>query len=206
MLNEFLILTIAHIFAVASPGADFAVVLKNTLRSGKILGILTAIGVGCGISIHLIYTLFGIAIILSQSEILFTSIKIIGAIYLLWMAWGAFQSRAKKSSNTPKFTHLDLTAKQAFIQGFITNVFNPKVTIFFLVLFTTIISPETPILIQSLYGLWLVVYTMLWFIFVAWIFSRQSVLAWYQSHGHFMDWAMGAFLTFIAIKLVFDFS
>ena len=206
MHAEFLYLTIAHIIAVASPGADFAVVLKNTLRSGKLAGIFTAIGVGFGISIHLVYTLFGIAIILTQSEILFTSIKVIGAIYLLWMAWGAFQSRAKKGSGTTQYTHFDLTAKQAFIQGFITNVFNPKVTIFFLVLFTTIVSPQTPLVIQSLYGVWLVVYTMFWFILVAWIFSRQSVLAWYQSHGHFMDWAMGAFLTFIAIKLVFDFS
>ena len=206
MLNEFLILTIAHVFAVASPGADFAVVLKNTLRSGKLAGIFTAIGVGFGISIHLAYTLFGIAIILSQSDVLFTSIKIIGAIYLLWMAWGAFQSRAKKSTDTKQFTHLELTLKQAFTQGFITNVFNPKVTIFFLVLFTTIVSPDTPIFVQSLYGLWLVIYTMLWFILVAWIFSRQSVLVWYQNHGHFMDWAMGAFLAFIAIKLVFDFS
>ena len=76
MLDEFILLSIAHVIAVASPGADFAVVLKNTLRSGKSSGIFTAIGVGCGISIHLFYTLFGIALILSQSETLFSIIKI----------------------------------------------------------------------------------------------------------------------------------
>jgi len=203
MLNEFIFLTIAHVIAVASPGADFALVLKNTLRSGKSSGIFTAIGVGCGISIHLIYTLFGIAIILSQSEILFTSIKVIGAVYLLWLAWNAFKSRAKQSTTQLNQQHSEISAAQSFRQGFITNIFNPKVTVFFLVLFTNIVSPETPIIIQSLYGLWLVLYTILWFMFVAWTFSRRPVLVWYETHGHYVDWGMGLFLTFIAVKLLF---
>ena len=76
MLNEFILLFIAHVIAVASPGADFAVVVKNTLRSGKRIGLLTAAGVGSGVSVHLVYTLFGIALILSQSETIFNSIKI----------------------------------------------------------------------------------------------------------------------------------
>ena len=205
MLNEFILLSIAHIIAVASPGADFAVVVKNTLRSGRNIGMMTAIGIGSGISIHLIYTLLGIALILSQSPVLFNTIKIIGAVYLLWIAWQAFHSRAKKAQ-THEESHIEMTAFQAFRQGFITNVFNPKVTVFFLVLFTNIVSQETPIFIQSLFGLWLVLYTMFWFVLVAWVFSRQKVLAWYESHGHYVDWGMGAFLVFIAVKLIFDFT
>ena len=205
MLNEFILLSIAHIIAVASPGADFAVVVKNTLRSGRNIGMMTAIGIGSGISIHLIYTLLGIALILSQSPVLFNTIKIIGAVYLLWIAWQAFHSRAK-TAQTHTESHIEMTAFQAFRQGFITNVFNPKVTVFFLVLFTNIVSQETPIFIQSLFGLWLVLYTMFWFVLVAWVFSRQKVLAWYESHGHDVDWGMGAFLVFIAVKLIFDFT
>ena len=201
MLQEFLLLATAHLFAVATPGGDFAVVLKNTLRSGRKIGVLTAIGVGCGIAVHVVYTLFGVAIILSQSETLFNIVKITGACYLLWMAWGAFGSRAQKAG-TPKFEILQLKNVQAMRQGFITNVFNPKVTIFFLVLFTSIVSPQTPLVIQGFYGLWLVIYTMIWFMLVAWIFSRPQVLHWYQSHGHYFDWAMGAFLVFIAIQLL----
>jgi RhtB (resistance to homoserine/threonine) family protein len=204
VLNEFILLSIAHIIAVASPGADFAVVVKNTLRSGRNIGMMTAIGIGSGISVHLIYTLLGIALILSQSPILFNAIKIIGAAYLLWIAWQAFHSKAKKAQEHSE-NQVEMTAFQAFRQGFITNVFNPKVTVFFLVLFTNIVSPETPLWIQSLYGVWLVLYTMLWFILVAWVFSRKKVLAWYESHGHYIDWGMGLFLSFIAFKLVFDF-
>ncbi|TQV85561.1 LysE family translocator [Aliikangiella coralliicola] len=203
MLNEFILLSIAHIIAVASPGADFAVVLKNTLRTGKSAGMLTAIGVGCGISVHLIYTLLGIAIILQQSETLFTIIKAVGAFYLLWLAWQAFHSRAKQSTTEFEFQPVEIGSFQAFRQGFLTNVFNPKVTVFFLVLFTNIVSPTTPMLFQGLYGLWLVLYTILWFVLVAWIFSRKVVLNWYDTHGHYIDWGMGIFLTFIAVKLLF---
>ncbi len=166
---------------------------------------MTAIGIGSGISIHLIYTLLGIALILSQSPVLFNSIKVIGAVYLLWIAWQAFQSRAKKAKKHSE-SRIEMTAFQAFRQGFITNVFNPKVTVFFLVLFTNIVSQDTPIFIQSLFGLWLVLYTMFWFVLVARVFSRQKVLAWYESHGHYVDWGMGVFLVFIAAKLIFDFT
>ncbi|MCW8877477.1 MAG: LysE family transporter [Kangiellaceae bacterium] len=205
MLNEFILLSIAHIIAVASPGADFAVVVKNTLRSGRSIGMLTAVGIGSGISVHLIYTLLGIALILSQSPTLFNIIKIIGAAYLLWIAWQAFHSRAKKAADHNE-AQMEMTSWQAFRQGFLTNVFNPKVTVFFLVLFTNIVSPATPLWTQALYGIWLVLYTMLWFVLVAWIFSRKTVLVWYETHGHYIDWGMGLFLTFIALKLILDFT
>lgn len=207
MFNEFVLLTIAHIMAVASPGADFAVVLKNTLRSGKSAGVFTAVGVGCGISVHLIYTLFGIALILSQSEVLFSIIKIIGAVYLLWIALQSFQSRARQSTDGQSIKGANqeavtVRAVQAFRQGFLTNVFNPKVTLFFLVLFTNIVSSTTPLWVQSIYGLWLVFYTMIWFMLVAWVFSRKAVLVWYETHGHYIDWGMGLFLSFIALKIL----
>ena len=203
MLNEFILLSIAHIFAVASPGADFAVVLKNTLNSGRRAGVMTAIGVGFGISIHMIYTLFGMALIIAQSEILFSLVQWVGAGYLLWLAWQGFQSRARQAGEHKSMLQLPLKSMQAFRQGFLTNVFNPKATAFFLFLFTNLVSPDTPFRVQSLYGLWLVFYTMLWFSFVAWIFSRQQVLAWYETHGHYFDWAMGVVLVIIALRMIF---
>jgi len=203
MLNEFILLSIAHIFAVASPGADFAVVLKNTLNSGRKAGVMTAIGVGFGISIHMIYTLFGMALIIAQSEILFTLVQWVGAGYLLWLAWQGFQSRARQAGEHKSTLQVTLKSMQAFRQGFLTNVFNPKATAFFLFLFTNLVNPDTPFTIQSLYGLWLVFYTMLWFSFVAWIFSRQRVLAWYETHGHYFDWAMGVVLVIIALRMIF---
>lgn len=202
MLNEFLLLATAHIFAVASPGADFAIVIKNTLRCGKAAGLATAFGVGLGILVHMAYTLFGVAIILAQSETLFNLVKYAGAAYLLWFAYRSFQSRKsdKPHLNTP--THIELSIFRAIRQGFVVNVLNPKVTLFFVALFTNIVSPSTPLWIQIVYGLWLSIYTMIWFAMVAWGFSRQLVLSWYQQHGHYIDWVMGVILVIISVRLV----
>lgn len=204
MLNEFLLLSLAHILAVASPGADFAVVIKNTFNSGRVAGMMTAVGIGCGISIHLLYTLLGFAIILSQSELVFTIVKSIGAIYLLWLSWQLFRSRPKKVTKNYFQQATGIGSFQAFRQGFFTNVFNPKVTVFFLVLFTSIVSPDRPVWIQGLYGVWMIIYAILWFMLVAWFFSRQSILNWYQTSGHYIDWIVGGFFIFIALRLFIE--
>ncbi len=212
MLNEFIILVIAQAFAVASPGPDFALVLKNTLHNGKSIGIVTAIGIGFGIAVHMTYTLLGVAVIVANSPIIFQAIKTGGALYLLWLAYLSFKSRPTKASdsiNTEEQTTIgqsvkSITVSKALKQGFIVNVLNPKATMFFLALFTNIISIETPYWIQTFYGLWLVVYTMLWFSFIAWIFSRNVVRVWYQKQGHYIDWAMGVFLLLIALRLLLN--
>ncbi len=202
MLNEFLLLAVAHLFAVASPGADFAVVLKNTLRSGQKTGTFTALGIGLGIFVHVAYTLLGVAIILSQSAFLFELVKYLGAGYLIWLAANCFRSRAKSSSTQVENKVESLSNLKAVKQGFLINVLNPKVTVFFIALFTSIVSQQTALWIQSIYGIWLALYTFIWFSFVAWCFSRAKVLAWYQSNGHIIDWLMGLLLVFIAWRML----
>lgn len=202
MLNEFLLLAMAHLFAVASPGADFALVLKNTLQGGRQIGIATAIGIGGGILVHVGYTLLGVSLILAQSETLFSIVKFAGAFYLLWLAYKSFQSRRRTSESINQQKDLKISQLEAMKQGFVVNVLNPKVTVFFVALFANIVSPTTPLAIQIGYGFWLSIYTILWFTFVAWSFSRKFVLVWYQSNGHFIDWAMGLILILIAIRLI----
>ena len=95
-----------------------------------------------------------------------------------------------------------MTQLQAVNQGFIVNVLNTKVTLYFETIFTTTVSISTPIGIQILYGIFICLYAALWFSFVAWGFSRKIVLKWYQEHGHFIDWGMGCVLVLIAGRLI----
>ncbi len=202
LLDEFLLIAIAHLFAVASPGADFAVVLQNTLQSGKRTGIATAVGIGLGILVHVGYTLLGVSLVLSQSPILFTAVKFLGAAYLLWLAFKSFQSRKSSARQDEATQQSEISLLGAVKQGFIVNVLNPKVTIFFVALFASVISQQTPIWLQMIYGLWLSLYTIFWFMFVAWGFSRERVLTWYRGNGHLFDWGMGVVLCLIAIRLL----
>jgi len=202
--QEFLLLAVAHVFAVASPGADFAVVLKNTLVRGRKHGTVTAIGVGLGILVHVTYTLLGVSVVLKHFPFVFDAVKIIGALYLSYLGIQGLRSRARKSRTSVEQKPMALSLGNAFRTGFLTNVLNPKVTLFFVALFTSIVSSEREMIIQVGYGLWLSLYTMLWFAFVAWIFSRQRILSWYESHGHYFDRAMGVFLIYLALKLLVD--
>ena len=97
-----------------------------------------------------------------------------------------------------------MTNIKAFRQGFITNVLNPKATLFFLSLFTTIVSAQTPMGIQALYGIWMSVMTGAWFVFLSLMLTQQRVRQFFASFGHWIDRVLGAFLIILAILLLFS--
>jgi len=81
--TEFLTIAVAHLFAVASPGPDFAVVLRQCVTYGTKAGLWTSIGVATGILLHVSYCILGVAFLLSQSPSLFNAMKFLAALYLL---------------------------------------------------------------------------------------------------------------------------
>lgn len=92
-MPEILILASITLLAAISPGPDMIVVVKNAIKS-HILGYMTALGVGLAIFVHIGYCIAGIGLIISQSILLFSIIKVLGALYLLYIAYQLF--RAKK--------------------------------------------------------------------------------------------------------------
>lgn len=205
-LSQFMLLSTAHVLAVILPGPDFAVIISQSVRYGRRIGIITALGIGSGIALHVLYTLFGIGLLLQAHAWAMNTAKLIGAVYLIYL--GQALVRAQPSStpldepevvaiNTPK-------ARQAFFRGFLTNATNPKATLFFLAIFTTLVSADTPLLIQSLYGVWLCFVTAMWFTFVALLLSRPRFRHAFLRLGHWFERIMGVFLIVFAIRLLFD--
>ena len=92
--------------------------------------------------------------------------------------------------------------KSHFYLGFITNVFNPKATLFFLALFTTIIDCNTPVIIQIFYGLWMSLITMLWFVLVSLFFTNSLTEIFIRKYSLLINKIMGVVLIFISIKLL----
>lgn len=199
-LQEFLLVALVHILAVMSPGPDFAVVIRNSVSLGRHTGLMTAVGVGCGILIHVGYSLLGIGLIVSQSIWLFNLMKWLAAAYLLYIGVRALRSRPQEpeahSQGAPQ-----LSSGRAFVQGFITNGLNPKATLFFLSLFTVVISHDTPLSVQAGYGLYLAVATGIWFCLVAMLFSHQRVRDAFGRMGHWFDRAMGTVLIGLGLHL-----
>jgi len=202
--TEFLTVALIHLLAVASPGPDFAVVVRESVAHGRRAGTWTALGVGCGIFIHVTYSLLGIGLIVSQSIMLFNVLKWAAAAYLFYIGIKALRARpAPAGAEQALLEQVDRSSRGAFVSGFVTNGLNPKATLFFLSLFTVVINPHTPLAIQAGYGLYLACATAVWFSFVALLFSQQRVRAGFARMGHWFDRLMGAVLVGLGIKLAF---
>jgi len=200
--NEFMLVALVHLLAVVSPGPDFAVVIRNSVSSGSRTGLLTAVGVGGGIFVHVAYSLLGIGLIVSQSVWLFNLMKLVAAAYLLYIGIRALQAKPQPATPAEQQTPAPaMTARQALLQGFITNGLNPKATLFFLSLFTVVISHDTPLPIQAAYGVYLAVATGAWFCLVALLFSRPAVRRGFNRMGHWFDRLMGTVLIGLGLHL-----
>jgi threonine/homoserine/homoserine lactone efflux protein len=172
-----LIITITsiHLLAVMSPGPDFIVAVKNSLSYSRKTGIWTALWFALGISVHMMYCIAWIAILISQSIIIFSIIKLLWAGYLIYI-W--VMSLLSKSSHIDigKNTHkTDISPTQAVKIWFFTNILNPKVTLFFLSLFTFVISPDTPVMILWIISFVMIINTFLWFSLVSIFLTQKKI-------------------------------
>lgn len=202
--TEFLTVALVHLLAVASPGPDFAIVLRESVSNGRHAGIWTALGVGSGILLHVGYCLLGIGLIVSQSIVLFNLLKWLAAAYLIYIGIRALQARPADPASAELAPLTTRSPRAAFVRGFVTNGLNPKATLFFLSLFTLVISPQTPLLVQAGYGLYLALATALWFCAVALLFSQARVRRGFVRLGHWFDRLMGAVLVGLGIKVAFS--
>ncbi|EJN24918.1 putative threonine efflux protein [Pseudomonas sp. GM79] len=204
-LGEFLALATIHFLAVVAPGPDFAVTIRQSVRFGRLVGICTALGIGAGISVHVLYTLLGVGALMHTTPWLLTVAKVVGGAYILYLGVSLIRSKPKSAIEGDKGAETSAerqTLFKAFSTGFLTNATNPKATLFFLAIFTTIISATTPLQIQALYGLWMCFVNALWFVIVALFFSSARVRLLFMRMGHWFERTMGVILILFAGRLI----
>jgi RhtB (resistance to homoserine/threonine) family protein len=141
MLDQILVIISVTLLVMMSPGPDMVLVLRNTLVSGRQAGLHTSMGILSGNLVHITYCLLGLGLLISQSILAFSALKYAAAAYLIYLGLSSFRSSA---------TRLDTNDTQGrrpnrswFAQGFVNNLLNPKGTLFYLGVFTTVITPET---------------------------------------------------------------
>jgi RhtB (resistance to homoserine/threonine) family protein len=201
---EFAKVAVAHLLAVASPGPDFALVLKQSLTRGRHVAICTSLGIGAAILLHVSYSLLGLGLLLRGSEAWFNAVKYAGAAYIAWLGLQALQAKPRAQGEGGNVSAGERPGSlRAFTSGFLTNVLNPKATLFFISLFALGVSPATPKLVQAGYGLWMASATAAWFCAVSLLFTRPEVRARFWRHGHWIDRVLGVVFLAFAASLVF---
>ncbi len=200
-LTEFLVVATVHLFAVMSPGPDFVMISRNSLLYSRKVGIYSSAGLGLGIVVHITYSLIGIGFLISRSVVLFSIIKFIGAGYLLYIGYKCLKAPPSASPEALPEGGAHMTPIAALRMGFLTNVLNPKATLFFLALFTQVISPATPIFVQILYGVEMSVMTFAWFAFVAFLLSHGAVKQRFAAIQRYLERGFGVVLIALGVKV-----
>jgi threonine/homoserine/homoserine lactone efflux protein len=189
MLEQIIPFLTASILLTISPGPDIIYVLVQSISNGKKAGLVTTLGLVSGILVHTSLVAFGVSAVIKQSETLFGLIKIFGALYLFYLAYKVFRGKAEFSLASK---NVEVGKKSSlFKQGFIMNVMNPKVTIFFLAFFPGFLwDPEGSTIYQFyLLGFVFMLQTLLIFGLVALLAGKISVyLKRNPSSGVFLKW------------------
>ncbi len=130
----------------ATPGVDMAFTLVTTLRGGVRAGLAAAAGINAGCVVHTLAAAFGLAALLSASSAAFNLVKWAGAVYLLWLAVGMLRQALRRDGAAPATAAAEpqRAARAVFRQGFLTNVLNPKIALFFLALLPQFIATDAP--------------------------------------------------------------
>jgi len=198
------------ILLIILPGPDTAIATKNTLTVSRKGGLQTIIGSCCGLLIHTCAAVIGLSAIIVKSAYIFAVLKYVGAVYLCYLGiktlWTLRTIRTQSpvvddvGSMEHKYSH-----QSCFKQGFLTNVTNPKVAVFFLTFLPQFVDGNSgtffPFLIM---GLIYTALTMLWFIFYVYLLDRISAFMKKPSTKAVIEGLTGAILIAFGIKLALE--
>ena len=187
---------LAHLLAVMSPGPDTAIIFHQSFAKGRVQGILTALGIGFGIFVHCFFAISGISLLIYSSDEAKFFIKCMGAIYLLYLGISFFIS--KKSSKTDESKVL---FKNPFIIGFVTNLLNVKAFLFTVSLFS-FINLDSNTLMSLIYLLYFPIITAVWFSFVSYALTHQSMGDIFNKHSDSIQFTSSAFIAGLGLIIL----
>ena len=170
-MNEIIAIAIITLLAVISPGADFALVSRNSYLYGRKQGIYTAYGIACAVWIHISYSVLGLSFFKHYIPNLLHIIQYIGALYLMYIGYKTFTQQ----QISDHATHTLLRPRQAFIQGFLGNSLNPKTTLFVMSIFAQLLRGNHGLMHLIGYGMFISASHLLWFLLIS-LFCSTPVI------------------------------
>ncbi|CCF21208.1 Amino acid efflux protein [Pseudorhizobium banfieldiae] len=191
-------------FAIVSPGADLAMVMRQAVVHGRRQAIITSFGIGASLMLHVTYTILGLGLIVSQSVYLFNMVKWLGVAYLIYIGVKALRAGRTEitiSAETESGAVRSQTASKAFMLGFAANALNPKAVFFFLSIFSSVVSAHTPMAIKFGYGTVMATCLILWFVGVSAFMTTPRMRAAFSRASKWIDRTSGVVFIALGIKL-----
>lgn len=201
-MNEIIALITITILAVISPGADFAMVTRSSFLYGRKSGLMSALGISLGVQVHVMYTVFGIGILISQNPSLFMVVKLIGAAYLIYIGFTTIKSVVSGVEIQKEIKGFN--SYKSFKIGFFTNALNPKTMLFVLSVFTQFLSKDTDFFVLYAYGIFMSLAHLVWFCIVAIFFSTPRLRDEMLKKQKVVNNFIGGVLMFLGVTLLFS--
>lgn len=206
--HGFAVITVVHLLAAASPGPDFAYVTRQSLVHGRRAGLLASGGIALGLAIHIVYSAAGLAAVIAHSVQWMTAIKVLGGGYLLYLGIRGLTSAPADRPGQGAPDPVDAlpaaaaSARRQVLGGVLCNAFNPKAPIYFLALFTVVLSPGLPLPTLLAYGAWIMLLQWLWFSLVATVFAHRMIRDRLFALRHWIDRAFGAAMVALGLRVL----
>ncbi|MBX0352003.1 LysE family translocator [Bacillus toyonensis] len=207
MIENYLLFIIMSICLIILPGPDTAMATKNTLVAGKMGGVKTVSGTCVALLIHTLAAVIGLSALIVKSALLFSIFKYVGALYLIYIGIKALLAvKNKEGVNTNDVSiNNDKEHTSCFRQGFLTNLLNPKIAVFFLTFLPQFLNPSHNTFIQLLVmGLTYLVLTIIWFAFYIFLIDKISAFMKKPKTQRYIQGLTGIVLIGFGIKLAFE--
>jgi len=204
-LHDLLIFCGSCLLLVLTPGPNMMYLISRSICQGRMAGVISLFGVVAGFMVHMLAAAIGLSAIFVAVPMAYDLLKFAGAAYLLWLAWLAVKPGAK-SMFEPRALPAD-SPRRLFMMGFLTNLLNPKVAIFYVSFFPQFINPERgSVFLQSMV-LGLTQTTVSFTINLAIALSAAGIATWFARNPVWLAaqrYVMGFVLAALAIRLLLE--
>jgi RhtB (resistance to homoserine/threonine) family protein len=199
MLDQMLVIVSVTFLVMVSPGPDMVLVLRNTFLSGRRAGLQTSMGILSGNLVHITYCVLGIGLIISKSIVAFSALKYAAGAYLIYLGIRSFRSGANTLGTN------DIEGRRPkrswFVEGFVNNLLNPKGTLFYLGVFTMVITPET-----SASAMLLLIFTMMlvsasFWLFFVYTLDRPAIHEFIERSEKIVNRIFGGVLVLLGMRV-----
>lgn len=203
-IHDLWLFVISGLLLNVTPGPDTLYIVGRSSTQGARAGIVAALGIGTGALVHVCAAALGLSALLAASAAAFTTVKIIGAAYLVYVGISLIRSKGPAQSLQVSANSRQTSMRGIFLQGFLTNVLNPKVALFFLAFLPQFVSSsaESKPLAFLILGVIFDWNGTIWNLLVAWSTARISKRL--AAAGWFKTWfnrCVGSLFVFVGIRL-----
>ncbi|ELU1439121.1 LysE family transporter [Providencia rettgeri] len=202
-LHSIIITLFLFVLTFFNSGANLFIVVQTTLSSGKKAGLTCGYGVVLGNAIYSGLGLFGLVTLMSEFGSLFSLIKILGGLYLFYYAITVFKNRTQLNLSTENIVE-SFPSGVYFRRGVISDLSNPQTVLFFMSIFSTTISPSTPLWTKLVIWFGIIIASLIWRIILCQTFSMTSVRRMYSRIHKIVGKAVGIVLGTLASRLIYQ--